>query len=89
VRSLLIPIQLTRDNLSFIYLLARPYLIYLADLNHLAEPAPGIGDAGHNTGIEIDRIQSNRDRDGIHQSRRSHGIVSINLRSPYLPYKVL
>jgi hypothetical protein len=36
MRSLLIPIQLTRDNLSFIYLLAKPCLIYLADLIHLA-----------------------------------------------------
>jgi hypothetical protein len=63
MRSLLISIQLTRDNLSFIYLLAKPYLIYLADLIQLAAcglwpwalaplatngPAPGIGDVGHN-----------------------------------------
>jgi hypothetical protein len=63
MRSLLISIQLTRDNLSFIYLLAKLYLIYLADLIQLAAcglwpwalaplatngPAPGIGDAGHN-----------------------------------------
>jgi hypothetical protein len=62
MRSLLIPIQLTTDNLSF--LLANPYLIYpsrspgrmwpvawLWALSLLATngPVPGVGDASHNS----------------------------------------
>jgi hypothetical protein len=54
MRSLLILIQLTRDNLSF--LLANPYLIrmwpvawpWALALLATNVPAPGVGDVGHN-----------------------------------------
>lgn len=78
MRSLLIPIQLTRDNLSFIYLLARPYLIYLADLNHLAEPAPGIGDAGHNSRPLVDH------RHPHHGASRHHPRVGGTARQAWV-----
>jgi hypothetical protein len=67
MRSLLVPIQLTRDNLSF--LLANPYLIYPSRspgrmwpvawpwaLALLATngPVPGVGDASHNSTLHID-----------------------------------